>query len=66
MEKTVADGWEIVERIIDITNAMNTTEDGQHVLGDEASQRKNIETWIAERGMEQYEATKLTLLEWSF
>lgn len=53
-----------VERKIDITNAMNNGIDCWE-LGDEASQRANLENWIVERGNEQH-ATVLILVSWKF
>jgi hypothetical protein len=52
----------VVTRIIDITNAMNSAS-VCYELGDEASQRRNLENWINERGNEQHE-TILSLVSW--
>jgi hypothetical protein len=52
----------VVTRIIDITNAMNSGS-ACYELGDEASQRRNLENWINERGNEQHE-TILSLVSW--
>ena len=52
----------IVERIIDVTNAMKSGAE-YWVLGTEASQRERLEMWISDRANEQHE-TYLCLNSW--
>lgn len=53
-----------VERTIDATNAYKNGAVCWE-LGDEQSQRDNLNRWIAERGNEQH-ATILELVSWEF
>ena len=55
---------EIVSRTIDKTNAMKSGSSCWE-MGDEASQRKALERWIAERGNKQHESI-LNLISWKF
>ena len=55
---------QIVSRTIDKTNAMKSGASCWE-MGNEASQRKRLENWIAERGNKQHE-TLLQLVSWSF
>jgi len=53
-----------VVRTIDKTNAMETGTVCWE-MGNKESQRKNLESWITERGNEQHE-TILTITSWKF
>lgn len=54
----------IVERTIDISNAM-TSGSVCWELGNKETQKEGLERWISERGNDQHE-TILELVSWSF